>query len=173
MGKFSIFLKAVSIVAIMYPVISVSEPTVAQADPYEAYKIYVDGAWITNISWAEDSRSLVFQTERFDNAAGRPISGVDTDGVDTWHQYFIESESLVDSDYWPLQPNWTSQQYQDFEVYQSQDHISFVFLSPNGRYAVYGGQVPPNSPEYYPLPLGIADLETNEHRILGKSEPLD
>lgn len=143
----------------------------AQDDPHEKNRILLAGVNIVNISWSPDSHNLVFQVESYDNEADRPIYGPYTPGTDYWHSYSVETGQILRGEIWPLQPHLTPQQFQDFEIYHNGNDQSFVYISPNGRYLIYSGQVPANAG--YGLPLGIADLDTGTHRLLDESEDVE
>lgn len=139
----------------------------AQDDPHEKNRIYTTGLSIINVGWTPDSLMLVYQIQNYDNVANRPINGPNTPNYDTWRQYYIITGQTIRASVWPLQPDLTEQQYQSFEIYNSDIDRSFVFQSPNGRYLVYTAFVSASS---YGYPLGIADLSTGNHRILGDLE---
>lgn len=139
----------------------------AQDDPHEKNRIYSSGLSILNTGWTPDSSVLVFQIEQYDNSAGRPMTGPNTPNYETWRQYDLTSGQISRGTIWPLQPDLTAEQYRDFEIYNSDIDRSFVFQSPDGRYLVYTAFVSASS---YGFPLGIADLSTGNHRILGDLE---
>ncbi len=116
--------------------------------------IYV-GSGITNVKWSEDSSSLVFQ-EPFNSDYG-----VVTPERDTWFQFFVSSRQVARTNSWPLQPTLTGNQRQRFEI----AFDSFIFPSPNGRYLVYVAE-PVSWTNPVLFPIGLADLQTNQHRII-------
>lgn len=132
----------------------------AQDDPRQQYFIY-RGSVVENISWSADSTRLIFQDPwpGFDVH----IPGVDTAGYDTWHDYSVETGQITVTDYWPLQPTLTPEQYEEFEIIRTPDAISFIFPSPDGQYIVYVANS--NAP-----PIGIANLQTGQHHIISGDE---
>lgn len=140
----------------------------AQDDPHEKNRIYTTGALILNVCWTPDSSHLVYQIELYDNIADRPINGPNTPNDDTWRQYSVATGQTSRGTTWPLQPDLTPQQFNDFDIFHNGDDHSFVYASPNRRYLVYSAQVPANAG--YGLPLGVADLSNNSHRILDSEQ---
>ncbi len=116
--------------------------------------IYV-GSGILNIKWSNDSGSLVFQ-EPFNE-----LIGVQTSERNTWYQFISDTKQVTRSNSWPLQPALTSGQRQSFEI----AFDSFIFPSPNGRYLVYVAE-PAGWTNPALFPIGLADLQTNQHRII-------
>lgn len=116
--------------------------------------IYV-GSGITNVKWSEDSSSLVFQ-EPFNSDYG-----VFTPEHDTWFQFFVGSRQVIRTNSWPLQPPLTLAQRQRFEIATA----SFIFASPDKRYLVYVAE-PLGWDNPVQRPLAIADLQTNQHKII-------
>lgn len=111
--------------------------------------------FISNPIWALDSKSFIFQyaTE----------TGVKTTSP-SWFQYQVEGKQLIQTNQWPLQPSLTSTQQQIFEVMiDTSGKSTFLFSSPNGRYVVYVSRRWAKIPGFA---LAIADLQTNEHKIL-------
>lgn len=141
----------------------------AQDDPHEKNQIYWGGS-IVNIGWAPDSLNLIYQDAAYDNVANRNINGPNTPNDDTWRQYSVITKQTTRSTFWPLQPDLTTEQIQDFEIYWVGDDLSFVFASPDGRYLVYSGQI--QSEFSNRSPLGVADLVTGKHRLLTGEENL-
>ncbi|KAB2864588.1 MAG: hypothetical protein F9K46_04570 [Anaerolineae bacterium] len=151
---------------IMCLLLAAPSQVVGQDDPHLPYLIYSTGLSIINIAWTPDSTSIIYQIENYDNVLDRPINGPNTPNFDTWRQYFVATRQTSRGTVWPLQPTVTAQQIQNFEIYTDGDTPSFVFRSPDGRYIAYSGLLP--SDAGYDPSLGIADLETNTHRILAE-----
>ncbi len=133
----------------------------AQDDPRQQYFIH-RGPMIGNIAWSSDSTRLIFQ----DTVPGIDINiyGVDTTGYDTWRDFSVETGQITVTDYWPLQPTLTPEQYEEFEIYRTPDAISFIFPSPDGQYIVYAAHFD-GKPR-----IGIANLKTGQHHIINRDE---
>ncbi|MBZ0317945.1 MAG: hypothetical protein K8L91_16100 [Anaerolineae bacterium] len=132
----------------------------AQDDPRQQYFIYRSSE-IENISWSADSTRLIFQDPwpGFDVY----IPGVDTAGYGSWYDFSVETDQTARTDYWPLQPTLTPEQYAQFEIYRSADAISFIFPSPDGQYIVYAysSSVPH---------IGIANPASGQHHIIDRNQ---
>ncbi|MCL4256622.1 MAG: hypothetical protein KJ043_22890, partial [Anaerolineae bacterium] len=132
----------------------------AQDDPVEQYRIY-SGPTVANIAWSADSTRLIFQ-DPFPSP-DVIIYGVDTAGYGTWYSFSVETGRTARTDYWPLQPTLTPEQYAQFEIYRSPDAISFIFPSPDGQFIVYAysSSVPH---------IGIANPASGQHHIINHNQ---
>lgn len=114
--------------------------------------------------WSNDSRFFVF--------AGLPWVGAVQADYAAWFQYEVATEEVISTNRWPLQPELTSEQLDAFEVGSLQNESygnqpSRIFLSPNGRYIVYGTHLPNDwPPSNYQTTLGIADLQSGDHIVI-------
>ncbi len=132
----------------------------AQDDPRQQYFIH-RGPTVANIAWSPDSTRLIFQ-DPFPSP-DVIIYGVDTAGYGTWYDFSVETRRTTRTDYWPLQPTLTPEQYARFEIYRSPDAISFIFPSPDGQYIVYAysSSVPH---------IGIANPASGQHHIIDRNQ---
>lgn len=122
-------------------------------------------AAITNVSWSQDSTTLVFHDAVLLNS-GDYDSGVQTIH-NTWIQYQL-SGNITTSNQWYLQPPLSVTQQQHFQIAQDGGQTSFIFRSPNQRYIVYATQKPIGW-EGFGWPLALGDLRNGQHVFVGKA----
>jgi dipeptidyl aminopeptidase/acylaminoacyl peptidase len=109
-----------------------------------------DGSSPRSLAWSSDSKAVVFLIYESETTVHTLLN--------SWFKYDVTTRTLSQGNVWPLQPLWTREQTDLFQPYKDTHSESFVFQSPNHRFAVYRG-IGTGSEI---APLKIANQDTSE-----------
>jgi hypothetical protein len=113
----------------------------------ENLELLQEGAAPSNLVWSTDSQNLVF-------LRGDSARGVETSRGE-WVNYNTTTKEITTSNVWPLLPKLSTSEIETLSP--TQNGLTFMFESPDGRYFVYSQAIDEDEIVQY---LAVADRTT-------------
>lgn len=159
--KSKYYVRLLNVLLIFSGVLSIS------AETTEYTPVFTSPHYLINARWSHDSTLFTFQEVHliFEGDAVDTDQGFYTD-ADTWHGYDIieryphtQNIALISGNIWLLAPRLPPSALALPRATYEDGQISFVFVSPNGKFAVYAAD---ERAENGYFPLAIANLQTGQ-----------